>query len=57
MIRPTGDFRHCRGAGRVTVIVTSYLVGHAGLALLHQATGHPVLQRMFGRGIGEQGPA
>jgi cytochrome b561 len=27
----------------------AYVVGHAGLALLHQATGHPVLKRMFGR--------
>lgn len=41
----------------VSNLMWAYLVGHAGLALLHQATGHPVLQRMFGRGIGEQGPA
>jgi cytochrome b561 len=27
----------------------AYVVGHAGLALLHQSLGHPVLQRMFGR--------
>lgn len=28
-------------------LVWAYLVGHAGLALLHQLAGHPVLQSMF----------
>lgn len=31
-------------------LMWAYVIGHAGLALLHQATGHRVLQRMFGRG-------
>lgn len=31
-------------------LMWAYVVGHAGLAVLHQVTGHPVLQRMFGRG-------
>lgn len=31
-------------------LVWAYVVGHAGLAVLHQATGHRVLQRIFGSG-------
>lgn len=31
-------------------LMWAYVVSHAGLAVLHQATGHLVLQRMFGRG-------
>ena len=34
----------------VANLMWAYVVGHAGLALLHQATGHPVLKRMFGGG-------
>lgn len=30
-------------------LMWAYVVGHAGLAVLHQVTGHPVLERMFGR--------
>jgi cytochrome b561 len=33
----------------VANLMWAYVVGHAGLAVLHQATGHPVLRRMFGR--------
>jgi cytochrome b561 len=33
----------------VANLMWAYVVGHAGLALLHQATGHPALKRMFGR--------
>lgn len=30
-------------------LMWAYVVGHAGLAVLHQLAGHRVLQRMFGR--------
>lgn len=30
-------------------LMWAYVVGHAGLAVLHQFSGHAVLQRMFGR--------
>lgn len=33
----------------VANLLWAYVVGHAGLALLHQLTGHRVLQRMFTR--------
>lgn len=33
----------------VANLMWAYVVGHAGLAVLHQFTGHPVLRRMFGR--------
>ena len=38
----------------VANLVWAYLVGHAGLAVLHQVSGHPVLQRMFGRAPRDQ---
>lgn len=34
----------------ISNLMWAYVVGHAGLAIVHHATGHPVLQRMFGRG-------
>ena len=34
----------------VAPIMWAYLVGHVGLALLHQLAGHRILQRMFGFG-------
>lgn len=33
----------------VANLMWAYVVGHAGLAVLHQLSGHRVLQRMFGR--------
>lgn len=33
----------------VANLMWAYVVGHAGLAVVHQFAGHPVLQRMFGR--------
>lgn len=33
----------------VSNLMWAYVVGHAGIALIHQAAGHRVLQRMFGR--------
>lgn len=33
----------------VANLMWAYVVGHAGLAVVHQATGHEVLKRMFGR--------
>lgn len=33
----------------VANLMWAYVVGHAGLAVLHQCLGHRVLQRMFGR--------
>ena len=30
-------------------LMWAYVLGHAGLAVLHQATGEPVFKRMFGR--------
>jgi cytochrome b561 len=32
----------------ISNLMWAYVVGHAGLALLHQVAGHAVLQRMFG---------
>ena len=34
----------------VANLVWAYVVSHAGLAVLHQASGHPALKRMFGHG-------
>ena len=31
-------------------LMWAYLIGHAGLAVLHQFAGHPVIKRIFGRG-------
>lgn len=33
----------------VSNLMWAYLISHAGLAVLHQFLGHPVLQRMFSR--------
>lgn len=33
----------------ISNLMWAYLIGHAGLALLHQLAGQRVLQRMFGR--------
>ena len=33
-------------------LMWAYVVGHAGLAVLHQVSGHRVLQRMFARAAG-----
>jgi len=45
---PTGAVLQLHKA--IANLMWAYVIGHAGLALLHQATGHPVLKRMFGRG-------
>jgi cytochrome b561 len=34
----------------IAPIMWAYLIGHVGLALLHQMAGHRILQRMFGFG-------
>ena len=34
----------------IAPIMWAYLIGHVGLALLHQLAGHRILQRMFGFG-------
>lgn len=44
---PAGLFLEVHKA--VANLMWAYIVGHTGLAVLHQITGHPVLQRMFGR--------
>jgi len=31
-------------------LMWAYLIGHAGLAVLHQLVGQPALKRIFGRG-------
>jgi cytochrome b561 len=36
-------------------LMWAYVVGHAGLAVLHQWMGHRVLQRMFGRASADRG--
>lgn len=38
----------------VANLMWAYVVGHAGLAVVHQFTGHRVLQRMFGRTTGSK---
>lgn len=38
----------------IAPVMWAYLVGHVGLALLHQIAGHRILQRMFGFGKSEK---